>query len=81
MSTSQRRLQRLGILGLAASMLLMASGVAFAGELSGLLSGYGLMLAGSALYLLVGVRLVAWRRAAVAQQTTASVKRDLLRQS
>jgi hypothetical protein len=81
MTTSEHRLQRLGIVGLCAGLLLAATATVFAGELSGMLRGYGLMLAGSAVYLLGGLRLVAWRRGAVTRQTAASVSSDLVHQS
>ncbi|HET8587532.1 MAG TPA: hypothetical protein VFM74_06605 [Candidatus Limnocylindria bacterium] len=80
MTTSQRRLQRIGVIGLAGGAILVATGGVFAGELSGLLRGYGLMLAGSAVYLVGGLRLVAWRESVVARRASASVKRDFARQ-
>lgn len=81
MTTSSRRLLRLGAFGLIGGLLLVAMATIYAGELSGMLRGYGLMLAGSAVYLLGGLRLVAWRRGAVTQRTVALVSSDLVHQS
>jgi hypothetical protein len=81
MTTSSQRLQRFGVFGLFSGLLLVATATVFPGELSGMLRGYGLMLAASALYLLGGLRVIAWRRSSVRQHVVASVRSDPVRQS
>lgn len=58
MIKSQRRLRWFGGLGLAAGVVLVLGAPIGGGELAGMLSGYGTMLAGAAVYLLAGQWLV-----------------------
>jgi hypothetical protein len=82
MSTSRHHLHWLGIFGLSTGMLLIAIATIFVGELTTMLRGYGLLLVGSAVYLLGGLWFMAWRRAALTQRAAAaSVTTDLVRQS
>jgi drug/metabolite transporter (DMT)-like permease len=82
MSTSRHHLHWLGIFGLVAGLLLVGIASIFVGELTAMLRGYGLLLTGSAVYLLGGLWFVAWRRAAGTQRAAVtSVTKDLVRQS
>jgi hypothetical protein len=62
MTQRRRRLQSVGLLALGAGLVL-AIAAPLAGDLAGLLRGYSLMLAGSAAYLVIGLQLLARRRA------------------
>ena len=62
MAQRRRRLQSVGLLALGAGLVL-AIAAPLAGDLAGLLRGYSLMLAGSAAYLVIGLQLLARRRA------------------
>jgi drug/metabolite transporter (DMT)-like permease len=60
---SQRRLRWFGVIALAFGVCLSVGAAPLGGELSGLMRGYGLMLAASAGYMLTGLWLLGVGRA------------------
>ncbi|HEX5396139.1 MAG TPA: hypothetical protein VFX74_03515 [Candidatus Limnocylindria bacterium] len=76
MDKTQRRLRWFGGVGLAAGLLLALAAPLGGAELAGMLRGYGVMLAGAALYLLAGQWLIGFsrERRATARATTEQVQ-------
>lgn len=76
MTTSRRGLRLFGLLGMAVGLGLIVA-APLADDLTGLVRGYGTMLAGSAAYMLAGLSILAWRSAHHGRSVTSSVSTEL----